>query len=227
MDFIDRYPTYSTNPNVILQHKYEELDELLDLDIIQYPDEFSLIKEDSNQLTGEINALYKDILDITDHLLKIEVQILEKQKKFYDPSNANIKNRIESEIAHFASIKIDLNDKKKCMNSKLQSLLEKSPTDDVRKKTEVHDLEKKIVNVSRMSRKLIESHKIVMEEPQIPSTASATTNTMASDGIGDILSVKIPPPDVPKPEIPTVNRSTKPKTSHTKLEVCFYCYITS
>ncbi|GJQ68166.1 hypothetical protein Trydic_g10733 [Trypoxylus dichotomus] len=210
IDFIERYPTFSTNANIILKQKYEELDELLDLDVIQYPDEFASAKEDSNRLNTEINSLYKDILEYSNDILRLEEQIFNRQKKFYDPANASMKNIIETDITQLTATKLELYKKKGSLNTKLQSLLDKSPTDNIQTKSDLRNIEHKIVNVSRQCRKLMEAHRIITEEaaalPDVGPYAgpsSSTTSDTSSAQVGARTA---------RPGIPTVNRSTKPKT---------------
>lgn len=226
------YPTFSTNPHVMYNKKYADLDELLDLDNIQYPTDItntSIMKivDQQNSVvqapTPTRDKLLNKLHEIVLKQLSNEQDLLNSQKRLVEvnkllesstqPDGSNNlkeeKINLEKHISKLESLKIQVDERKTNLNNEFSMVASfepgTEPTDYIKKRQEIDALEKKIVVTYKQRKDFLQS--------LIKKSAEPKENTIKpSSFIEESKPIpKAPPTTIPTAK-PVIDRKRKPTT---------------
>lgn len=223
LSWIEKYPTLSTNSHVIYNKKYSDLDELLDLDNIQYPTDITNttmsleIKEQKPEFVAEPtptrDTLLSKLQKVALKQLENERDLLNTQKRFAEinkliqeaSDTTNITNYkkeisdLENTVSKLESIKIQLDERKNKLNTEFSlnaSFVPGSDQSTQEKMKEIDMLEEEIVQTFK-KRKTFQALEHVPEQKEVDVSGDENKS-----------SGKVTHP----PTRPVVDRKRKPTT---------------
>lgn len=235
--WIEKYPTLSTNSCVMYDREYSDLDELLDLDNIQYPTDLNnttmtlILNEEKAEPTHIptptrdtlLSKLYKiatQQLNNEKNLLKTQKCLIDINKGIRETKSAEYASKfkrekidLENEVSKYESLKIQLDERKNKLNKEFSLNASFEPGSDQDQMKEIASLEEEIVQIYKLRKSLLNTEETtVAEDKEVAPVGPVGPIGPVDPVVQASRENKTERPVVPVPKKPIVDRKRKPTT---------------
>nr|XP_022915107.1 ubiquitin carboxyl-terminal hydrolase 8-like [Onthophagus taurus] len=226
VDFVDMYPTHSTNPHVVCTDRYGDLDDILNLDAINYPpmERFGHTSIVSVTPKDILENMFLELLKLCQIIETTEKELLQFEENLLIMMQSSEYSSSEKERLEYSRASCDLqrrahyerkDEMKKVMIKEVKT--HKLNESDYFNRPELLHLERSIVDVSRKRRKVAEElKKYELEEGEKEKEEEKKPQPIVGDSShnkpvpSEEIVKRPPPPELVKLIPPKVNRATKP-----------------